>query len=120
MEKNFPHELKNEKDLLYFEKFLQDSKTPRNMSPHNSPPDIKRHTVPESTKSSSFSLCDFLKDHIGKTVRVDFAIGNMRETKVGVLFKVGKEYIVLKPQGNNKTVICDINSIKFITVIHKI
>ena len=115
MERNNMEHLHNEKDLQYYEDFLSEIK-----ETHKSAHPLEKGKNKNITqkRDSTCALYEFLHDHIGKLVRVEFVVGNNKEIKTGRLFKVGKEYIVLKPRQSNQTVVCDISSIKFITVIH--
>jgi len=58
----------------------------------------------------------WLKTQIGKFINIDFAIGNMYIDRQGILQEVGISYIVIKESGTNDIVLCDIYSIKFVTV----
>ena len=59
----------------------------------------------------------FLRQHIGKLVRVEFLIGtNNLVDRIGVLEDVGASYILLRSFENDSLVYCDIYSIKFITI----
>lgn len=115
MDSNHIEHLHNEKDLQYYEDFLNVAKESPKFACNL---DKNRKTHAPAKKDCGKALHEFLHDHIGKTVRVEFIVGNNKEVKMGRLFKVGKEYIVLKPKQSNQTVVCDIASIKFITVIH--
>jgi len=58
----------------------------------------------------------WLKTQIGKYIKIDFTIGDMYIDREGVLQEVGISYIVIKESGTNDIVMCDIYSIKFVTV----
>ncbi len=115
MERNHIDHLHNEKDLQYYEDFLNEAKEAPKFACNI---DKMKHKNNAVKKNTSSALHEFLHDHIGKTVRIEFVVGNSKEIRTGRLFKVGKEYIVLKPRQSNQTIVCDIASIKFITVIH--
>ena len=115
MERNHIGHLHNEKDLQYYEDFLSEAKMQQNPS-HNFKKPMQKSA--QQKEETSTALNEFLHDHIGKFVRVEFVVGNTKEIRTGRLFKVLKENIVLKPNKNNQTIVCDIASIKFITVIH--
>lgn len=115
MERNPTEHLHNEKDLQFYEEFLREAKQTPNFACNI---DNKEYKKGPEKKQVSASMHSFLQDHIGKTVRVEFVVGNTKEIKVGKLFKVGEEYIVLKPHQSNRTILCDISSIKFITITH--
>lgn len=59
----------------------------------------------------------FLKEQIGKLMRVEFLIGtNNLVDRIGILEDVGASYILLRSFENDSLVYCDIYSIKFITI----
>jgi len=59
----------------------------------------------------------FLRQHIGKLVRVEFLIGtNNLVDRVGILEDVGASYILLRSLESNTTVYADIYAIKFVTI----
>ena len=59
----------------------------------------------------------FLKEQIGKLMRVEFLIGtNTLTDRIGILEDVGASYILLRSFENDSLVYCDIYSIKFITI----
>ena len=59
----------------------------------------------------------FLKQQIGKLMRVEFLIGtSMLTDRIGVLEEVGASYILLRSFECDSTIYCDIYSIKFITI----
>ena len=59
----------------------------------------------------------FLRQQIGKLVRVEFLIGtNNLVDRVGILEDVGASYILLRSLESNVTVYADIYAIKFVTI----
>lgn len=59
----------------------------------------------------------FLKEQIGKLMRVEFLIGaNNLIDRTGILESVGASYILLRSLENDSLIYCDIYSIKFITI----
>ncbi len=59
----------------------------------------------------------FLREQIGKLMRVEFLIGtNNLVDRIGILQDVGASYILLRSFENDSLVYCDIYSIKFITI----
>ena len=59
----------------------------------------------------------FLREQIGKLMRVEFLIGTDNLTdRIGVLEDVGASYILLRSVESDNLVYCDIYSIKFITI----
>ena len=59
----------------------------------------------------------FLRQQIGKLVRVEFLIGtNNLVDRIGILEDVGASYILLRALESNTTIYADIYSIKFVTI----
>ena len=59
----------------------------------------------------------FLREQIGKLMRVEFLIGTNNLTdRIGILEDVGASYILLRSIESNNIVFCDIYSIKFVTI----
>ena len=59
----------------------------------------------------------FLREQIGKLIRVEFLIGtNNLVDRIGILEDVGASYILLRSLESDSLVYCDIYSIKFITI----
>ena len=59
----------------------------------------------------------FLREQIGKLIRVEFLIGtNNLVDRIGILEDVGASYILLRSLENDSLVYCDIYSIKFVTI----
>ena len=59
----------------------------------------------------------FLRQNIGKLMRVEFLIGtNNLVDRIGILEDVGASYMLLRSLESNTTVYADIYSIKFVTI----
>ena len=59
----------------------------------------------------------FLREQIGKLMRVEFLIGtNNLVDRIGILEDVGASYILLRSIESDNITFCDIYSIKFITI----
>lgn len=59
----------------------------------------------------------FLREQIGKLVRVEFLIGTNNLTdRVGILEDVGASYILLRSVESGNLLYCDIYSIKFVAI----
>lgn len=59
----------------------------------------------------------YLRLHIGDLMRVEFLIGNQTTDRVGRLKQVGASFIVLSALDGGSEIVCDIYSIKFVTII---
>ncbi len=59
----------------------------------------------------------FLREQIGKLMRVEFLIGTDNLTdRIGVLEDVGASYILLRSVESDNLIYCDIYAIKFVTI----
>ncbi len=59
----------------------------------------------------------FLREHIGKLVRIQFLIGtNDIEDRTGILEEVGLSYVLLRSIESGNLLYCDIYSIKFVII----
>jgi len=59
----------------------------------------------------------FLRQQIGKLMRVEFLIGtNNLVDRIGILYDVGSSYILLRSFEGDSFIYADIYSIKFITI----
>lgn len=59
----------------------------------------------------------YLKTQIGKRVRIEFLIGTgMLTDRIGTLLEVGISYVVIQPTETDDLLMCDIYSIKFVTI----
>jgi hypothetical protein len=60
----------------------------------------------------------YLRSIIGKNVRAEFIIGSSQYTdRTGVLVDVGVNYFVLHDVNSGTHIMCDLYSVKFVTVI---
>lgn len=59
----------------------------------------------------------FLRANIGNLLRVEFLIGNNTTDRVGILREVGASYIVLESLDGSSRIMCDIFSIRFVTIL---
>jgi hypothetical protein len=61
----------------------------------------------------------FLTQNIGKSVRAEFIIGNNQYAdKTGILLEVGINYFVLDDVGSRTHIMCDLYSVKFVTILN--
>ena len=61
----------------------------------------------------------YLNSQMGKKVNVEFCIGDKLFSKEGTLTSVGSDYILLISKECGSKVMCDMDAIKFITVIEE-
>ncbi len=71
------------------------------------------------TVQSPYFTAGFLKNFIGKNVRVEFVLGTAGATtdRVGTLLEVGASYIVIQPLLTDDLLMCDLYSIRFVTIV---
>lgn len=60
----------------------------------------------------------YLAQNIGQWLRVEFMLGNSLIHRTGQLIEVGASFIVLKTINPSTTIVCDIYSIRFITIAY--
>ncbi len=75
--------------------------------------------MPETMTNTAY-IPAYLRHQIGRWMRIEFLIGNILEEKVGQLLDVGASYIILKMLEPSTTMLCDLYSIKFITIIYDV
>ena len=111
MENNFPIPIVSEKDLNVYENYLrQDNKATKVVVKNKS-------YVPETLTNPVF-LPAFLKNHIGKLVKIESLVGECLQAKIGTLLQVGADFVVIKLNQNCSSMVIEGRSIKFITIIH--
>ncbi|MGE5494116.1 MAG: hypothetical protein ACM3S4_02300 [Burkholderiales bacterium] len=68
--------------------------------------------------ASAYYSAGFLKNFIGYNMRVEFVLGTSGgfTDRTGVLKEVGASYIVLQPTDTDDLLMCDLFSIKFVTI----
>lgn len=96
---------------------------PTGQAPVNIPqtPNLPGGTVapgeqaPQTIMSTAYTP-GFLRTQIGRMVRVEFLIGTSTTDRLGTLVGVGASYILFRPIGTSDVLLCDIYSIKFVTV----
>lgn len=71
---------------------------------------------PETMTNTDF-LPAYLSQFIGRWVRCEFFIGDTVEQRVGVLNDVGASYIIIDVIEPQTLVVCDIYSLKFVTIV---
>ncbi len=71
--------------------------------------------TPETLESPIYTP-GFLRTQIGKLMRVEFLVGDNLNDRVGRLIQVGASYILLQLVESGNTIMCDLYSIKFVTI----
>ena len=79
-------------------------------------PELTRQGPPPSGEISYIPY--YLASNIGKNIRAEFIIGsNMYADKSGVLIEVGINYFVLEDVSSRTHIMCDLYSVKFVTIL---
>ena len=77
---------------------------------------ITQQGPPPSTEKGYIPY--YLASNIGKNVRAEFIIGSNQYTdRTGVLIEVGINYFVLNDVNSRTNVMCDLYSVKFVTIL---
>lgn len=71
-----------------------------------------------TTVQNPYYTAGFLRNFIGCNMRVEFLVGTSGALvdRIGVLMEVGASYIVLQPFQTDDLLMCDLYSIKFVTI----
>lgn len=78
-------------------------------------PEIQQGPPPSTEKGY---IPNYLASNIGKNVRAEFIVGtNQYVDKTGVLIEVGINYFVLLDVNSRAHIMCDLYSVKFVTVL---
>ena len=88
-------------------------------NPGSSPSGNNSFTVPSGIGYDAYqgSIQQIMKDNIGEYMDVEFLIGtNGLTTRSGQLRAVGVSYIVLYDRAKDRYMICDLYSVKFVTI----
>ncbi len=89
----------------------QDKRENRNVTINQDSPEILTNSIYTPA---------FLREQIGKLMRVEFLIGtNNLVDRIGILEDVGASYILLRSLESDTITYCDIYSIKFITISNR-
>lgn len=114
MEFNSPV-IESEKDLQVYENYLKDNFPERNVKTKMMQKPIVSN--PKVLNSPIFSG-GYLRQNIGKLFKVESLIGNLLDTRIGILLDVGADFIALKIHKSCCSLIIPTSSIKYITIIH--
>lgn len=88
-------------------------------NPGSSPSGNNNFTVPSGIGYDAYqgSIQQIMRDNIGEYMDVEFLIGtNGLTTRSGQLRAVGVSYIVLYDRAKDRYMICDLYSVKFVTI----
>ncbi len=117
-----PMHIKDENDLEIYESYLKENfpKKENSLVKIEEKKQIlptKPFSVPQMLTNPVFSS-GYLRKNQGKLLKVDSLIGNMLDTKIGILLDVGADYIAIKLGKSSCSLLIPTNSIKYITIIH--
>ena len=115
MEYNPPHSIETEKDLQVYEDYLK-----RNFPNNKQNNAIIQKPIIENPRvlSSPVFSGGYLRQNIGKLLKVESLIGSTLDCRVGILLDVGADFIAIKISKNCCSLIIPTAAIKYITVIH--
>ncbi len=109
---DFPCAIVSEKDLKLYENYL---KKDTNKYPISIENPINSSLC---EKATNYSIPSYLHTHIGKLVKVESLLGENIICRIGTLFQVSNNFLVLKLKEACMTVMIELSSVKFITIIH--
>ena len=106
--------MKNYNEVISMPSIKENFKAPEAQIPEITPPYIPYDNV---YHEPSHSGVHFLNAHIGKKMRIEFLLGNNLVEREGHLTSVSPNYILLHSCKCNEKLICNTDSIKFVTII---
>lgn len=138
MEYNMPRHIVSEKDLKAYEDFLN---TDNKAQPKDSSLAVRKNerspqsglqiqtkgSVPMGRTSSNITpdvvanpifFQGYLKNHIGKLIKVESLVGDCLESRIGTLLEVGFDYIVIKLHRSCCSMMIHSATVKYITIVH--
>ncbi|WRS27797.1 hypothetical protein U6B65_01315 [Oscillospiraceae bacterium MB08-C2-2] len=90
---------------------------PSTLTPAPMPVSLPVYDNMPETLTQSIYIPGFLRTKIGSLMRVEFLIGNNITDRVGILTDVGASFIVLRALDGGSSMVCDLFSIKFVTLL---
>ncbi len=115
-----PNEMIPEGNVMYGYPYNQNIYSPSNtmqFEPYTLPDSSLSSQEPETLQDTSY-IPGFLKTQIGKDIRIEFLIGTNAPLidRTGKLINVGASYLIIQLVETNELQLCDLYSIKFITI----
>lgn len=108
----FPTAIVSEKDLTVYENYLKKDTTKYPMSIENP---IKDSLC---EKITNYSIPAYLHSNIGKLIKTESLVGENIVCRIGTLLQVGNNFLVIKLREACSTMMIELSSIRFITIIH--
>lgn len=128
MKYNMPSQITSEKDLKQYEKFLEydiseDKDAQKGMCQVNNKTlgnkiQIENRNIVPDTLTNPLFFQGYLKNHIGKLIKVESLIGNCLESRIGKLLEIGADYVVIKLYQSSCSMMINTAPIKYITIVH--
>ena len=107
----FLQAINSEKDLEPYENYIS-----KNVG--NTKISKETNIYPPQQLKQGVYMPTYLTGYIGRLIKVESIIGNKLDAKMGILTAVGTGFIVLRDYRTKNTVVCDIYTIKYVTVIN--
>ena len=107
--------IESEKDLQVYEDYLKDNFPDKKVKNKMMQKPIVSN--PRVLNSPIFSG-GYLRQNIGKLLKVESLIGNQLDTRIGILLDVGADFIAIKINKSCCSLIIPTMAIKYITIIH--
>ncbi len=107
--------IETEKDLQEYEDYLKKNFPEKNVK--NTMLQKPIISNPRVLSSPVFSG-GYLRQNIGKLLKVESLIGNILDTRIGILLDVGADFIAIKINKSCCSLIIPTMAIKYITIIH--
>ena len=132
MEYNILKHIKDESDLLEYEKYLTENFNSDKKAFKDTEQAVEavapyKDAIPAKAIGKSFTpsylsspayFQGYLKNNIGKLVKVESLLGDRLESRIGFLLDIGSDYIVLKLYKSCCSMMIRSSSVKYITIAH--
>ncbi len=124
MDYNLPKTINNESDLDKYECYINNcslnkkSYSLQNYKIEDSTPKTYTNNAQIMQNGYNQFFAVYLKNHIGKLVKVDSLLGNHFESRTGTLLDVGIDYIVIKLNMSCCSTVIPTSTVKYITIAH--
>ena len=117
MQNIFPKSITKETDLKLYEDFLSNTSQKLPAKVEKTQRNYPMRCLEDMLYNPVF-LGGYLKNHIGKLCRVESFLGGSLESRVGILYEVGADFLVLKLNRNSSTMVIEASAVKYVTIIH--
>ena len=124
MDNNFPCPIVSEKDLKLYDDYLKNDNKSQHMQRGQSyrmqvesPNQAVRPQMPEMMTNPVF-IPAYLHSNVGKLVKIESLAGGNLISRIGTLLQVGADFIVIKLYQSCSTMMIELSTVKFVTIIH--